>query len=211
MVRKASSRCVRLAFVALLAGCATPPLAAQQDLCPTLTIPASLGLACAPTEDLAPGAVTVAPTEGSFAALSRLSLRPLERTGEDALAWSNPTAWLQRQITLDTSGASTRLECLGQDPDSPFAGPEAEGALRSLENMLSGMARLPLNACNEPAETSPNRWTMDCRFTAGGIGLLLQHRLVAQGDRRWAITSRAANEQRLRHFEAIANSFSPPP
>jgi hypothetical protein len=52
---------------------------------------------------------------------------------------------------------------------------------------------------------------MDCSFTGGGIGLLVQHRLVAAGDRRYAIGMRAANEQRLRHFEAIANSFAPPP
>ena len=51
---------------------------------------------------------------------------------------------------------------------------------------------------------------MDCSFTAGGIGLFVQHRLIAAGDQRWGLTMRAANEQRLRHFEAIANSFTPP-
>lgn len=173
-------------------------------------VPPDMALACTPAPDMAPGAVTVQPVEGTFAALSRLSLRPLERTGEDALAWTDPAAWLQRQVTLDTSGTSSGLEDLAQDPDSPFAGPGAEGALRNLENLLSGVARLPLNACNDPAETAPGRWTMDCSFTAGGIGLYVQHRLVADGERRWAITMRAANEQRLRHFEAIANSFTPP-
>ncbi len=183
-----------------------------QDLCAALTIPPSLGLACAPAPEAAPGAVSVAPAEGGlFAALSRFSLRPLERAGEDALAWTDPVAWLQRRVTLEASGSGDRrLEGLAQDPDSPFAGPSAEGALRNLENLLAGVARLPLNACNAPAETAPGRWTMDCSFTAGGIGLFAQHRLVAVGDRRWALTMRAANEQRLRHFEAIANSFAPP-
>ena len=50
---------------------------------------------------------------------------------------------------------------------------------------------------------------MRCSYAADGLGLLVVLRLVAAGDRRWAITMRAANEQRLRHFEAIANSFQP--
>lgn len=191
-----------------LAGCTTP--AASADLCGALTIPSQLGLACEAAPESGPDAVAVTPVEGTFAALSRMSLRPLARA-EDELAWTDPAAWLQRQVTLETSGTSARLEGLGQDPDSPFAGPEAEGALKSLENLLSGMARLPLSACNDPAETAPGRWTMDCSYTAGGIGLLLQHRLVAEGERRWGMTLRAANAQRLRHFEAIANGFTPPP
>lgn len=193
-----------------LAGCVSASTADARDLCDAFTIPRDLGLACEPAPEAAPGAVRVMPTEGSFAALSRLSLRPLERTGEDALAWTDPAAWLQRRVTLEGSGTGDPLEGLAQDPDSPFAGPPAEGALRSLENLLTGVARLPLNACNAPGETAPGRWTMDCSFTAGGIGLLVQHRLVAAGEQRWAITTRAANEQRLRHFEAIANSFAPP-
>jgi hypothetical protein len=50
---------------------------------------------------------------------------------------------------------------------------------------------------------------MRCSFTPGGVGMLVHLRLVVQGERRWAITMRSANEQRLRHFEAIANSFGP--
>ncbi len=50
---------------------------------------------------------------------------------------------------------------------------------------------------------------MRCNYAADGLGLQVVLRLVAAGDRRWAITMRAANEQRLRHFEAIANSFQP--
>lgn len=191
------------------AACATGP-AASADLCTALTIPAQLQLACEPAPESGAGAVAIAPTEGTFAALSRMTVRPLTRA-EDELAWTDPKAWLQRRVTLDTSATSAQLEGLTQDPDSPFAGPEAEGALKSLENLLTGVARLPLNACNDPAETEPGRWSMDCSFTAGGIGILLQHRLVAEGDRRWGMTLRAANRQRLRHFEAIASSFAPPP
>jgi hypothetical protein len=199
------------ALAALLLAACTVPAASSADLCGALDVPAPLGLTCAPAPETAPEAVAVAPSDGgAFSALSRMTVRPLVRA-EDELAWTDPKAWLQRQVTLDTTGTSAQLEGLGQDPDSPFAGPEAEGALKSLENLLSGVARLPLNACNEPAETAPGRWSMDCSFTAGGIGLLVQHRLVVAGERRWGMTLRAANRQRLRHFEAIANSFRPPP
>ena len=41
------------------------------------------------------------------------------------------------------------------------------------------------------------------------MGLLVDLRLVADDEERFALNLRAANEQRLRHFEAIANSFQP--
>lgn len=196
----------------LAAGAAGAPAAAAaaQDLCGALTVPPALGLACAPAAEAGPGAVAVAPSEGSFAALSRLSLRPLDRA-RDPLAWSDPAGWLQRQMTVDTSSYAGLLGGAAQDPDSPFAGPEAKRALDSFASVLAGLGRLPLNACDTPLETEAGRYGMSCRFTAGGLGMLLDLRLVADGERRWAMTARAANEQRLRHFEAIANSFRPPP
>lgn len=183
--------------------------AAGADLCASLTIPASLGLSCAEDGAVALGAVTVAPAESAFSALSRLTLRPLDKT-EDPLAWSDPPAFLQRQMTLDTSSYAGVLGGVAEDPDSPLAGPEAKSALDSFANMLANVGKLPLHACDTPLEASTGRWDMACRFTAGGIGMLMRLRLVAEGDRRWAITMRAANDQRLRHFEAIANSFVPP-
>ena len=71
------------------------------------------------------------------------------------------------------------------------------------------MSALALSACDEPAPDGRERWQMRCSYAADGLGLTVILRLVAAGDRRWAITKRAANEQRLRHFEAIANSFQP--
>jgi hypothetical protein len=38
----------------------------------------------------------------------------------------------------------------------------------------------------------------------------MNQRLVEAGDRRFAVTYWAADEQRMRHLEAIANSFAPP-
>jgi hypothetical protein len=179
-------------------------------LCGGLTIPAALGLACTTAPDVAPDAVAVAPVGGAFAALSRMTLRPLERSGEDGLAWTDPAAWLKRQMTLDTSRYADLLGGIARDPDSPFAGPEAGTALEGLKGALSGLGRLPLEACAEPAAGTGGRWDMRCSFAPAGLGILMHLRLVAQGERRWAITMRAANEQRLRHFEAIANGFAPP-
>ena len=48
------------------------------ELCARLTVPAEVGLACSATPEGRPG-VVVAPTEGAFAALSRLTARPLDR------------------------------------------------------------------------------------------------------------------------------------
>ena len=206
MVRKASLGCLSLL---LLASACTLPAGAA-NLCSSLTVPADLGLGCAPAADVAPAAVAVTPgSDSGFAGLSRLSLRPLDRA-QDPLAWSDPAAWLQQQMTVDTSSYAGVLGGAADDPDSPFAGPEARSALDSFVGVLQGLGRLPLNACDTPLEQTVGRWSMSCRFTMGGLGMLMQLRLVADGDRRWAMTARAANEQRLRHFEAIANSFVPP-
>jgi hypothetical protein len=182
--------------------------AAAQELCAKLTTPPQLDLFCSPAPGSAPGAVEIAPSGGAFSALSRMTVRPLDRE-DDALAWSDPAAWLRRQMTLDTSGFAGAVSGLADDPDSPFAGERAESLLENLRSALAEVGTLPLSACDEPAVTEPGRWEMHCNFTAGGLGLLVHQRLVADGDRRWGITMRAANDQRLRHFEAIANSFRP--
>ena len=136
-------------------------------------------------------------------------MRPLERAGADAQAWSDPTGWLSAQMTPDTSRLSEALGGLAEDPDSPFTGEQASAALESLKRALAGVSALALSACDEPAPDGPGRWQMRCSYSADGLGLRLILRLFAVGDRRWAVTMRAANEQRLRHFEAIANSFQP--
>jgi hypothetical protein len=199
------------ALAGLLLGLAPAAPALAADLCASLTIPAPLGLACTAAPMVAPEAVAVAPVDGAFAALSRLTIRPLEQSGDDALAWSDPAAWLKRQMTLDTAAYTDLFAGIARDPDSPLAGPNAESALQGLKSALAQLGRLALGACEEPSATDGVRWDMRCSFTPGGLGLLVHLRLVAQGERRYAIAMRAANEQRLRHFEAIANSFVPLP
>jgi hypothetical protein len=183
------------------------PARAQELLCDQLTIPSQLGLACSAGTE--PGSIEVAPVGGTFALLSRMSLRPLDQSGADAQAWSDPASWLRAQMTPDTSRLSDALGGLAEDPDSPFTGDQASAAIESLKRALAGVSALALSACAEPARDGPDHWHMRCSYTADGLGLTVLLRLVAAGDERWAITMRAANEQRLRHFEAIANSFQP--
>jgi hypothetical protein len=209
MVRETALRRLSGILACVLVAACTAASATGEDMCAALAIPPTLGLACAPAPDLAPGAVVIAPAAGTFKALSRMTVRPLERTGQDELAWTDPAEWLRRQMTLNTSGYAGLMAGLADSPDSPFAGEEARTALQGLSDALGEVGRLPLSACEAPAETRAGRWEMRCSFTPGGVGMLVHLRLVAEGERRWAITMRAANEQRLRHFEAIANGFTP--
>jgi hypothetical protein len=181
--------------------------AAAEDLCGRITIPDQLGLACARVAE--PGAVEVAPTGGAFALLSRMTVRQLDLAGADGLAWSDPQEWLRAQMTPDTSRLAEALGGLAEDPDSPFTGEQSAAAVESLKRALAGVSALALSACADPAPDVPDHWQMRCSYATDGLGLHLVLRLVAAGDRRWALTMRAANEQRLRHFEAIANSFQP--
>lgn len=199
---------VLIAVTALLAA-AGPAGAAEAARCEALDVPSQLGLGCAPAPEVAAGAITVAPAEGSFSALSRMTVRPLDRNGEDALAWSDPAAWLRQQMTIDTGSFADLLSGLADSPDSPFAGPDAQTALEGFKSALSSVGRLALHACDDPGLTKPGQWDMGCRFTAAGVGMFMHLRLVAAGEARYALAMRAANEQRLRHFEAVANSFRP--
>jgi hypothetical protein len=201
-----------LAFLGLLVG-ALPTAAQTEDratadrLCQQITIPDQLDLACVP-QPVGDG-VTVEPTAGDFASLSRMTLEPVERTEANRLAWSDPAEWLKQQLTLDTSGLAGAAEGLTQSPDSPFAGEGAVTALDSVVGFLNQLGQLPLAVCDDPAQRG-EIWEMDCRIEIAGFGAYLAQRLVIDGEDRYAIGIRTMNPQRLRHFEAIANSFRPP-
>ena len=184
--------------------------AAAQDPCAHLTVPPELGLSCAPAAGSPTNEVAIAPAAGTFAALSRMTVRRLERSGPDETAWSNPGHWLQSQMRVDVSALENAVDGMAQDPDSPFAGGQARAALEGLKRALGQLAALTLGACTQPLPADGNEWRMRCDYTIDGLGLLVALRLLAKEDARWTIAMRAANEQRLRHFEAIANSFQPP-
>lgn len=180
-----------------------------EKVCAALAIPDELGLVCEPAVGAQP-AVTVYPAGGGFAALSRLSVRRLDRqSAGDALAWSDPAAWLERQMTLDTAGFAAALRRLADDPDSPLAGEAMRAAVETLLGAVDRLGRLALAACESPALRRDGRQVMSCRFTAGGFGLLLELQLLQRGEERWAIAFRTMNEQRLRHFQALAGAFAP--
>ena len=152
--------------------------------------------------------VTVEPTSGTFSSLSRLTVRRLDRTS-DPLAWSDPDEWLRRQVAVDTSSLADGIEKFANDPDSPWAGATAMMLAENIRDALTRMGRAALQACSPPALKGDLR-DMSCRFGAAPLALLMDMRLLARGDQRWALSLRAMNDQRQRHFEAIANSFTPP-
>ena len=197
-------RRLRAAVLPVLLLAATP--AAALDLCARLGMPPELGLTCTTVADEA----VIAPATGAFAVLSRMTLRPLERDSADAAAWSDPGGWLRSQMRIDLSALEDAVGAMAQDPDSPFAGGQATAALEGLKGALAWLTTLTLAACEQPRPDGADAWHLRCNYTADGLGLLVALRLVAKDDARWAIVMRAANEQRLRHFEAIANSFQPP-
>ncbi len=197
----------KLARLARLAALALPLLggdATAASLCARLTVPAELGLACR-DQTTAPPRAVVAPTGGAFAALSQLSLRQLDRAREPS-AWDDPDAWLRGQLELDTSGLADAFGSLADDPDSPWGGPTAALLAERVREALAGVGKAALASCDPPRDASNGR-AMSCRFGAEGVGLLLDLRLVRDGEKRWAIQYRSMNAQRQRHFEAIANSF----
>ena len=202
MVREAARRGLILVAGSLALGDAAVRADAS---CAGVTIPAELALSCVPAAD----GVAIAPQGGTFAALSRMTIRPLGKDGPDAGAWTHPPAWLRSQITPNLAGLADIVSPLADDPDSPLADGQAKQAVAAFRRALEGLATLPLAACDEPAPTGADEWSMRCDFASDGIGLHMALRLVVQDDRRWAITMRSASEQRLRHFEAIANSFQP--
>ena len=100
----------------------------------------------------------------------------------DGLAWSDPAAWLRSQVTVDRPAMSAPWPGSADDPDSPFAGEAARQALAHLKTALGGLAHLPLNACEQPAERAPGRWEMPCRYMRRRLGASVDLRLVADGD-----------------------------
>lgn len=204
-----SPRLLRLALGLLLLQAAAAGAEAQEStaLCAALAIPEELALAC----EALPGGqngILVRPREGGFAALSRMRLRKLDPAA-DALAWSDPAAWLERQMTLDTAGFAAALRKLVDDPDSPLAGEGARAAIDTLLGAIDRLGRLALQACESPQLRRDGRHVMSCRFAAGGFGLFLDLQLLRRGEERWAVQLRTMNEQRLRHFQALANAFAP--
>lgn len=173
-----------------------------RDLCGRLTIPPMLEIDCALEQAADAERAVVAPTGGTFAALSRMTLRQLDPEA-DALAWSGPSMWLERQMILDLDGVEAALEALVEDPDSPFGSDVFASAIGALVGGLDDLSRLPLAACGAGASERE----VTCRFGAEPLSLIMKVMLIEDGEARYAVNMRSFNEQRLRHFTAVANSF----
>ena len=177
--------------------------AAAAELCDRLTVPALLDLACADEISVAgaPQAV-IAPIGGTFSALSEMSIRELDRAS-DPLAWSDPADWLEGQMIVDLDGVGAALQGIVDDPDSPFGSSMISSGVASLVRGLQDLSRLPLAACGDGATQSE----VTCRFGVEPISLVMKVLLIEDREARFAVNIRTFNEQRLRHFTAVANSF----
>jgi hypothetical protein len=180
---------------------------APGNLCDSLFVPEGYAVTCETRIEAGEREerVVVRPS-GSRFGLAELSIRPLQ-PGEAPLAWSKPEEWLADQLAVDVDGLSTTLRDLSLG--GPLAHPVAKASVEGLITMLAGWSRLPLEAC-APDEDAV-RHELKCSFGIEPVALDLNLRLVEAGDRRYAINYWAADQQRLNHLEAIANSFTPPP
>ena len=79
------------------AGTTTVSPAAAAGLCDRLTLPVELGLACTPINAGLAG-VAVEPTGGGFAALSRMTVRQLDRAARKGLVHPNNAARHKSQL-----------------------------------------------------------------------------------------------------------------
>lgn len=186
------------------------------SLCEGLFVPEGYALTCETT--IEGGArteqATVRPSGGvSAASLAQLTLSPLDRAAAP-LAWSDPDRWLDDQVAFDVEGIVAAVRGLGLPTgggQDSAAGqhPAAQAVIDGLAATLAGWARLPLQSCTRAEPGTPARRELSCRFGVAPLALSLNKRLVEAGERRFDLSYWAADEQRMRHLEAIANSFAP--
>lgn len=198
-----TNRCVFMAILALGLLTAAPARAAPADPCARLFVPEGYALDCTVRGDLADRwRLVVHPETGAFAALSELSVEPVEEPIAD------PQAWLREQLTMDLGGFQLAMRELTEGPDSPFTDPQFAQALEAWLGLVTSLAELPLQGCDEPLATTHGAASeLACDWRLGPFHQHLLTRLVERGDQVYAIRIRAMNERRLRHLVAIANSF----
>lgn len=187
----------------LIGGWSPGQASAADDACGRLFVPEGYELTC--TVERKPGddawEVSVHPTDGTFASLSELTLRPVEETVTD------PAGWLQRQIKIDVTGLEDALTGFLDDEDNPFSDESWWTSLQGLKDVVHSISDLPLDACEAPRESVDNGWIIDCDWGIGSLRQLLTVRLVERDGIFYALRVQSMNQRRHRHLQAIANSF----
>jgi hypothetical protein len=179
--------------------------AGAADLCRGLFVPDGYALLCeARVEDGRRSERVVVRPSGGAAALAGLTLRRLDEA-EEPLAWQVPELWLAERVTVDLGGLASALRA-GAGAE-PLAHPAARAIVDGLAAALAGLGQLPRRACAQ--ENRPGRSQLRCAWGAAPLALRSVLRLVEAGDDRFVVGWWAADERRLRHLEAIANSFEP--
>ncbi len=177
--------------------------AAPEDGCDRLFVPEGYELTCTVTRKGGDDdwEVSVHPTEGSFASLSELTLRPVDE------AVTDPAAWLQRQVKIDVTGLEDALSSFLDDEDNPFSEESWWTSLKGLKDVVHSISDLPLDACDDPRQSSNEGWVIDCDWGIGSLRQLLTVRLVERDGTFYALRVQSMNQKRHRHLQAIANSF----
>jgi hypothetical protein len=189
----------------LPAGSMPAVAAAPGDPCGLLFVPQGYQLRCTVERGLEDDwRLVVRPESSPFAALSELSIAPVEGPVDD------PETWLRDQLRLDLGGLEHAVRALAESDDSPFA--EAQVApLEAWLGMITMLAEWPLQSCDEPAATPGTADEEDselaCEWQLGPFHQHLVLRLVERDGQHYVVRVRAMNERRLRHLVAIANSL----
>jgi hypothetical protein len=147
--------------------------------------------------------VVVRPNDG-VVTLAELTLRPLDRA-EEPLAWQVPELWLDEQLAVDVNSIVSALRDASET--GPLAQPVIRATVDGLITMLSSWGQLPRRACSP--ENRPGRYQLRCDWGLASLDAKATLRLIEAGVDRYAISYWAADGRRLRHLEAIANSFEP--
>ncbi|MEM8952443.1 MAG: hypothetical protein AAGA21_25275 [Pseudomonadota bacterium] len=188
----------------ILIGGWSPGLAATaEEGCDRLFVPEGYELTCTLTRKAGDHdwEVAVHPVDGTFASLSKLTLSPVDETVTD------PAAWLERQVKIDVTGLEDALTSFLDDEDNPFSDESWWTSLQGLKDVVHSISDLPLDACEEPRQSSGEGWVIDCDWGIGSLRQFLTVRLVEQEDTFYALRIQSMNQKRHRHLQAIANSF----
>lgn len=177
--------------------------ATAEKACDRLFVPEGYELTCTVERKGGDDAweVSVHPTDGAFAGLSKLTLSPIEDTV------TTPADWLQRQVKIDVTGLEDALTGFLDDEDNPFSGESWWTSLQGLKDVVHSISDLPLDACEDPRERGDDGWVIDCDWGFGSLRQLLSVRLVERDGIFYALRIQSMNPRRHRHLQAIANSF----